>query len=182
MKKILMIMFVAFCLFLLPIASVSADEVGEDDTDIEVTTGTAIGIDLDDILGDIIPQDVIDEATLQIDTIQSIIISIFASLTGTGIIALIVKIGLDKLLKETTAKVREAEASNQISSETANAAIVAMELFSTETTKRIENMETSFNKFITSLENTDKDINTLIEEYRARDNNIQTILEDNFDE
>lgn len=172
MKKLLYSLIVVFCLvFVFSVIEHKNIYAEENDTSSQI---------IDDLNLTEEEQEVLTELELQLENIKAIVITIISSMVGTGIITLIVKIAIDKLVNNLKKKTLELEQRNIISANTAQKSLELVDAFKTEAYEQINKLTQVVDKLIESQTNVDKNLQTLIEEYEIRDEKLRNLLEENL--
>ena len=161
MKRLLMVFAVLFTMSLVFMGSTYQNSYAAGET---VTT-------------DILDEEILTEFDLQLEQIKAIIMAVIASVVGTGLMGLIIKVALDKLTKELIGKVTKAEENNKISQSQAAAVIAGVELFKGEVFVQIGNLEKTVQTFVQAQSSTNKSVDELLAEFKAREETLKDLLE-----
>jgi Holliday junction resolvasome RuvABC ATP-dependent DNA helicase subunit len=119
---------------------------------------------------------------LQVETIEAIIVALGTSFVGTGTVAMIVRLALNKVTKKLQEKVSIAEQQNKISSEQAKKAFESLDIFEQGVQTQIVVMQQTIDKLIENQRISNEGVATLLEEYKARDEQIKELIAQEFGE
>ena len=123
---------------------------------------------------EVVDDGVVEDVTLQLDTIKNIIVSVVVSFISSATFIVLARYAINGVVKTIKAKVKEGELQNKISTE--NATLVNKRVDELKT--YIENnMLTEFGKFVEQFKTVDTDIKILIDQYRTRDAQLGELLE-----
>ena len=119
---------------------------------------------------------------LQVETIEAIIVALGTSFVGTGTVAMIVRLALNKVTKKLQEKVSIAEQQNKISTEQAKKAFESLDIFEQGVQTQIVVMQQTIDKLIENQRISNEGVATLLEEYKARDEQIKELIAQEFGE
>ena len=123
---------------------------------------------------EVVDDDVVEDVTLQLDTIKNIIVSVVVSFISSATFIVLARYAINGVVKTIKAEVKEGELQNKISTE--NATLVNKRV--DELKAYIENnVLTEFGKFVEQFKTVDTDIKILIDQYRTRDAQLGELLE-----
>ena len=123
---------------------------------------------------EVVDDDVVEDVTLQLDTIKNIIVSVVVSFISSATFIVLARYAINGVVKTIKAKVKEGELQNKISTE--NATLVNKRV--DELKAYIEdNVLTSFALFVEQFKTVDTDIKTLIDQFKTRDAQLGELLE-----
>ena len=117
---------------------------------------------------------------MQIETIEAIIVALGTSFVGTGTVAVIVRLGLNRLAKNIQQKIVIAEQRNEISTEQAQNALSSLDTFEKGLQQQVTVMQETIDKLIENQKISNESVATLLEEYKARDEQIKQLIIDEF--
>ena len=118
-----------------------------------------------------------EEIDLAFETAKNAVIAFVTSLFGTAMLAALGKVVLDKTIKAFTAKVRDAEAQNKISSERADQLVTAMNVAQTAANQKIDELAQAVEEFKAENVALHGDVSALLAELQERELRIAELLE-----
>lgn len=113
---------------------------------------------------------------LQVETLEAIIVALGTSFVGTGTVAMIVRLALNRVTKKIQQKIEIAESENKISTENATKALASLEIFEKGVETQIVVMQQTIDKLIESNRVSQESLQSLLEEYKLRDERIKELL------
>ena len=117
---------------------------------------------------------------MQLETIEAIIVALGTSFVGTGTVALIVKVALNKVTKSMTEKVLLAEQQNKISTKSAQQSLDNIKILEDGLRTQIDMMQKTIDRLVDNQTQTNRSMQDLIDEYRARDADIKELIVKEF--
>lgn len=117
---------------------------------------------------------------MQLETIEAIIVALGTSFVGTGTVALIVKVALNKVTKSMTEKVLLAEQQNKISTKSAQQSLDNIRILEDGLRTQIDMMQKTIDRLVDNQSQTNRSMQDLIDEYRARDAEIKELIVKEF--
>ena len=117
---------------------------------------------------------------MQLETIEAIIVALGTSFVGTGTVALIVKVALNKVTKSMTEKVLLAEQQNKISTKSAQQSLDNIKILEDGLRTQIDMMQKTIDRLVDNQTQTNRSRQDLIDEYRARDADIKELIVKEF--
>lgn len=117
---------------------------------------------------------------MQLETIEAIIVALGTSFVGTGTVALIVKVALNKVTKSMTEKVLLAEQQNKISTKSAQQSLDNIRILEDGLRTQIDMMQKTIDRLVDNQTQTNRSMQELIDEYRARDAEIKELIVKEF--
>jgi predicted transcriptional regulator len=118
--------------------------------------------------------------SIQIETIEQIIVALVTSFVGTGTIALIVKTTLNNLIKKTIEKITLAEDQNKISTKSAQTQIQGLYDLQTILTSQIDSLNEEIVKMLERNKMTDEQIKNLIDLFNEKNETLKRLIESEF--
>lgn len=117
---------------------------------------------------------------MQVETIEAIIVALGTSFVGTGTVAMIVRLALNRVTKKMQEKVQLAEQQNQISTEQAQKALEQINVIETGLQQQVTVLQQTVDKLIANQNISNDSIKSLLDEYKARDEQIKQLIVQEF--
>lgn len=125
---------------------------------------------------------VIDDVNIDetIEKVKTWVMAFIISLSGSGLVVIIAKLVLDRLIKSIKKKIEVAEAKNEISSESATKIYAKLDDFQNGAVSKIEELTAVNRELILNNEKLSEEVKGLINTIYARDEVLTELLEDTF--
>ena len=119
---------------------------------------------------------------MQAETLEAIIVALGTSFVGTGTVALIVRVALNRVTKNLKERVVAAESANKISQEQAEQSLASLNIFEEGLQKQVTSMQETIDKLIESQRLSTESISVLLKEYEERDKRIKELIVEEFEQ
>lgn len=129
-----------------------------------------------------VTEPIIDDVTIDetIDKVKTWVMAFIISIGGSGLVVIIAKLALDRLIKAIKKKIEVAEAKNEISSESASKIYTKLDEFESGAVSKIENLIAVNRELIEQNGELSEKVKALIQDIYARDEVLTELLEDTF--
>lgn len=117
---------------------------------------------------------------MQVETIEAIIVALGTSFVGTGTVAMIVRLALNRVTKKMQEKVALAEQQNQLSTEQAQKALEQINVIETGLQQQVTVLQQTVDKLIANQNISNEGVKALLDEYKARDEQIKQLIVQEF--